>query len=40
MEIGKKVSEDIWKEVIKEVDTNKDGQVSFEEFEAMMNEFI
>lgn len=38
--LGKRFSEDVWKDVIKEVDQNSDGQVSFEEFEAMMNLFL
>ena len=37
--IGKRFSEDMWKTVIEEVDKNKDGQVSYEEFEAMMMMF-
>jgi len=38
--LGKRFSEDVWEDVIKEVDQNKDGHVSFEEFEHMMNQFL
>jgi len=37
---GQKFSEDVWKEVIREVDQNKDGEVCYEEFTHMMNEFF
>lgn len=30
----------MWKTVIDEVDKNKDGQVSYEEFESMMMMFV
>lgn len=39
--MGKKIgSEEIWMEIIKEVDTNGDGEISFEEFEYMMNKLL
>lgn len=38
--LGKKINEQIWADVIAEVDKNKDGQVSYEEFESMMSMFI
>ena len=34
---GKNISEDVWKELIKEVDINGDGEVSIKEFKKMMN---
>ena len=37
--VGKQVSENIWKDLIKEVDQNNDGSVSFDEFKNMMNKF-
>lgn len=33
-------SEDIWKDIIGEVDTNGDGEISFEEFEIMMKKIL
>ncbi len=38
--VGKRFSEDVWRQVIDQVDKNKDGQISFEEFEAMMSKFV
>lgn len=38
--MGKRFSEDIWKEIVAQVDANNDGEVSFEEFQAMMNKFV
>eukprot|EP01022_Parablepharisma_sp_SALTPOND_P002413 TRINITY_DN109920_c0_g1_i1.p2 TRINITY_DN109920_c0_g1~~TRINITY_DN109920_c0_g1_i1.p2 ORF type:complete len:100 (-),score=22.20 TRINITY_DN109920_c0_g1_i1:47-346(-) len=38
--IGKRFAEDVWSKVIGEVDQNSDGQISFEEFEKMMNCFL
>lgn len=37
--VGKNMSEKVWEDVIREVDINKDGLISFEEFEAMMDRF-
>lgn len=37
--VGKKFSEDLWMQVISEVDQNNDGLISFEEFEFMMSKF-
>lgn len=34
--VGKSISEEVWKQVVKEVDENDDGEVSFEEFKTMM----
>ena len=38
--IGKRFSEKVWEDVIGQVDQNKDGQISFEEFEKMMCKFL
>jgi len=38
--IGKKISEKVWEQVVAQVDKNKDGQISYEEFESMMNKFL
>lgn len=41
MGVGKKIgSEQIWQEIISEVDTNGDGEISFEEFEQMMKKLL
>eukprot|EP00826_Nyctotherus_ovalis_P041676 TRINITY_DN4238_c0_g1_i1.p3 TRINITY_DN4238_c0_g1~~TRINITY_DN4238_c0_g1_i1.p3 ORF type:complete len:155 (-),score=56.71 TRINITY_DN4238_c0_g1_i1:162-626(-) len=37
--VGKNMSEKVWEEIIREVDTNNDGIVSFEEFQRMMDRF-
>jgi len=37
---GKNLDEKIWKEIISEVDTNGDGQISYQEFETMMNKYF
>ena len=37
--VGKNFSEDIWKFIIDEIDQNKDGKISFDEFEYMMKQF-
>lgn len=37
--LGKEFSEDVWEQVVNEVDQNNDGQISFEEFESMMKKF-
>ncbi|KAM3140387.1 Protein kinase domain containing protein [Paramecium bursaria] len=34
------IHEDVWKEMIKEVDENSDGQISFDEFSSMMLKII
>ena len=36
---GQKFSEDVWKDILKEVDANGDGQISYQEFEEMMQKF-
>jgi Ca2+-binding EF-hand superfamily protein len=39
--VGKQIgSEEVWEEIIKEVDTNGDGDISFEEFEIMMKKIL
>lgn len=39
--MGKKFGkENIWDEIIKEVDVNGDGEISFEEFKLMMSKFL
>lgn len=34
--VGKNISEQVWLEVINEVDENGDGMIDFEEFKLMM----
>lgn len=34
--VGKNIDEKVWNEIIKEVDPNGDGEISFEEFKQMM----
>eukprot|EP00826_Nyctotherus_ovalis_P034845 TRINITY_DN2938_c0_g5_i1.p3 TRINITY_DN2938_c0_g5~~TRINITY_DN2938_c0_g5_i1.p3 ORF type:complete len:155 (-),score=53.77 TRINITY_DN2938_c0_g5_i1:68-532(-) len=36
--VGKELKEEMWKSLIDEVDQNKDGLISFEEFECMMSQ--
>lgn len=39
--VGKVLSNDaIWDEIIKEVDVNGDGEISYEEFKIMMHKFL
>jgi Ca2+-binding EF-hand superfamily protein len=33
-------SQDIWDDILKEVDVNGDGEISFEEFKTMMMKFL
>ena len=38
---GKNITNDnIWDDIIKEVDANGDGEISLPEFETMMNRFL
>jgi Ca2+-binding EF-hand superfamily protein len=38
---GKKFgNENIWADIIKEVDTDGNGEISFDEFKMMMNKFL
>jgi Ca2+-binding EF-hand superfamily protein len=39
--VGKKFgNENIWNDIIKEVDVNGDGEISYEEFKVMMQKFL
>ena len=38
--VGKTISVEIWAEVVKEVDLNGDGEVSYEEFREMMMKLL
>ena len=39
--VGKKLGDDkIWDDIIKEVDTDGNGEVDFEEFKVMMKKFL
>ena len=41
MGVGRRFkNENIWKEIIKEVDVNGDGEISYEEFKIMMQKFL
>ena len=33
-------SEEVWEEIIKEVDANGDGEISYSEFEVMMKKIL
>eukprot|EP00339_Tiarina_fusa_P012195 CAMPEP_0117028382 /NCGR_PEP_ID=MMETSP0472-20121206/20641_1 /TAXON_ID=693140 ORGANISM="Tiarina fusus, Strain LIS" /NCGR_SAMPLE_ID=MMETSP0472 /ASSEMBLY_ACC=CAM_ASM_000603 /LENGTH=71 /DNA_ID=CAMNT_0004735853 /DNA_START=1397 /DNA_END=1612 /DNA_ORIENTATION=- len=37
---GKDISDDVWKEVINEVDDNDDGEISYKEFVEMMLKMV
>ena len=37
--VGQKFNDEVWNEIVKESDENKDGTVSFEEFENMIKRF-
>jgi len=37
--LGRRFSEDIWKEIVAQADLNNDGEISYEEFETMMTRF-
>jgi|TARA_B110000238_G_C15865757_1_gene327193 calcium-dependent protein kinase len=34
--VGANISEEVWKQIVDEIDENGDGEVSFEEFKMMM----
>ena len=34
--VGANISEEVWKQIVNEIDANGDGEVSFEEFKEMM----
>ena len=38
--VGKKISEEVWAEVVREVDANGDGEVDFSEFKTMMEKLL
>lgn len=38
--VGGHISEEVWERMIKEVDENGDGEVSFEEFKIMMQQLL
>ena len=38
--VGKTISVEAWSNVVKEVDSNGDGEVSYEEFKAMMMKLL
>lgn len=38
--VGKNIDEKVWNEIIKEVDPNGDGEISFEEFKQMMSKLM
>lgn len=38
--IGKHIDENVWDDIVKEVDANGDGEVSFEEFKLMMEKIL
>jgi calcium-dependent protein kinase len=38
--VGGQISEEVWEKIIKEVDENGDGEVSFEEFKTMMRQLL
>lgn len=38
--IGKRFSESVWGNLISQVNQNRDGQISFDDFEKMMNKFL
>lgn len=37
---GKKLDDKIWQKVISEVDLNGDGEISYQEFERMMEQML
>ena len=37
---GKKFDEKVWEQIVKEVDINGDGEISYLEFEKMMENFL
>lgn len=38
--VGKQIDEKVWNEIIKEVDANGDGEISFLEFKIMMQKLL
>lgn len=37
---GKNIPEEVWDDLIKEIDINGDGEITFDEFEKMMNRLL
>ena len=37
---GKKINEKVWKKILADVDSNKDGNIDYKEFKSMMDKFI
>ncbi len=37
---GRKIDDNVWKQMIEEVDINGDGEISYSEFEKMMEQLI
>lgn len=40
MGVGKNINEKLWNEMVREVDVNGDGEISFEEFKVMMKHLL
>ena len=38
--VGKNITEEVWQQVVREVDENGDGEVSYEEFKMMMESLL
>lgn len=38
--VGRNIDEKVWNEIVKEVDPNGDGEISFEEFKKMMGNLL
>lgn len=38
--VGANISEEVWKQIVSEIDENGDGEVSFEEFKMMMIQLL
>jgi calcium-dependent protein kinase len=38
--VGKNVDEKLWLDIVKEVDANGDGEISFSEFKIMMEKLL
>lgn len=38
--VGANISEEVWKQIVSEIDENGDGEVSFEEFKMMMVQLL
>jgi calcium-dependent protein kinase len=38
--MGKNISDEVWDQIVKEVDENGDGEISFEEFTIMMRQLL